>query len=846
MESRDLLELVENMKDFGSKEEGKDLNSGNSSMMTINLRDYRLLGGKGASVPFHLPNIPRPQDEFQIFANNLNQPFDHVWLERSVDGSRYVHPLEKFPELEFIDKDVGCIEPVKPLPLEKTPFKIVEDVKELKLLAEKLKLVDEFAVDLEHNKYRSFQGLTCLMQISTRQEDYIVDTLKLRIHVGPHLREVFKDPYKKKVMHGADSDILWLQRDFGIYICNLFDTQQASKVLNLERNSLEFLLLYFCGVTVNKAYQNSDWRLRPLPDDMIKYAREDTHYLLCIYDQMRRRLLSASMGAKVPDDLLLVYKCSYDLCMQLYEKELLTDTSYLKIYGLNEADFNSQQLSIVAGLCEWRDAVARSEDESTGYILPNRTLLEIARQMPLTVSKLRRCVKSKHPYVDVNLDSIVELIRSSIQNASAFESAAQLLKMRHQETPIEQNMAVDPTTSFPQRRTGDSTMNGVNGKKAPWQEGIGKYREEYPKLEREIVECSGSSHVPSFRPSGETRKIQDGNKLNPHSKSFTISEQSRGILTDNGNPDLAKAFPRATEKVVDPPSTDFRPGSSTSNSQLETDQEVTDQKFGRVDHGEGGIKMKGVITNCLSASEHVNEEVSCQQKRSDSVEDGSRMSNQETDSVEDGSRMSNEETDSVEDGSRTINDETNCSTSEQESTECSSSQGSSFQQSGGVEESRTEEENTSDSLKESCTNSEKSVCRRIFCGAIEEVLNNTSQDSGMETLTSNSEIDSLSNGNVEKIKSNNGIEGAKNEGTTSSSNMSTKLLSYFQLKPKKEIIKPQEIEGFKSLLTSSSPCTNKLGSSIIRRIREDEVTKDFQQAKQYQTFLLRPGDQIVG
>ncbi|KAL5708749.1 Protein RRP6-like 2 [Ranunculus cassubicifolius] len=681
MESRDLLELVENMKDFGSKEEGKDLNSGNSSMMTINLRDYRLLGGKGASVPFHLPNIPRPQDEFQIFANNLNQPFDHVWLERSVDGSRYVHPLEKFPELEFIDKDVGCIEPVKPLPLEKTPFKIVEDVKELKLLAEKLKLVDEFAVDLEHNKYRSFQGLTCLMQISTRQEDYIVDTLKLRIHVGPHLREVFKDPYKKKVMHGADSDILWLQRDFGIYICNLFDTQQASKVLNLERNSLEFLLLYFCGVTVNKAYQNSDWRLRPLPDDMIKYAREDTHYLLCIYDQMRRRLLSASMGAKVPDDLLLVYKCSYDLCMQLYEKELLTDTSYLKIYGLNEADFNSQQLSIVAGLCEWRDAVARSEDESTGYILPNRTLLEIARQMPLTVSKLRRCVKSKHPYVDVNLDSIVELIRSSIQNASAFESAAQLLKMRHQET-------------------------------------------------------------------------------------------------------------------------------------------VTDQKFGRVDHGEGGIKMKGVITNCLSASEHVNEEVSCQQKRSDSVEDGSRMSNQETDSVEDGSRMSNEETDSVEDGSRTINDETNCSTSEQESTECSSSQGSSFQQSGGVEESRTEEENTSDSLKESCTNSEKSVCRRI--------------------------IIILFQGNVEKIKSNNGIEGAKNEGTTSSSNMSTKLLSYFQLKPKKEIIKPQEIEGFKSLLTSSSPCTNKLGSSIIRRIREDEVTKDFQQAKQYQTFLLRPGDQIVG
>lgn len=29
------------------------------------------------------------------------------------------------------------------------------------------------------------------------------------------------------------------------------------------------------------------------------------------------------------------------------------------------------------GLYQWRDSVARDEDESTGYILPNKTLLEI-------------------------------------------------------------------------------------------------------------------------------------------------------------------------------------------------------------------------------------------------------------------------------------------------------------------------------------------------------------------------------------------------------------------------------------------------------------------------------------
>lgn len=52
---------------------------------------------------------------------------------------------------------------------------------------------------MEHNQYRSFQGLTCLMQISTRTEDYIIDTFKLRVQIGPYLREIFKDPKKKKV-----------------------------------------------------------------------------------------------------------------------------------------------------------------------------------------------------------------------------------------------------------------------------------------------------------------------------------------------------------------------------------------------------------------------------------------------------------------------------------------------------------------------------------------------------------------------------------------------------------------------------------------------------------------------
>nr|GME08732.1 protein RRP6-like 2 [Ipomoea batatas] len=394
-------------------------------------------------VPFHIPTIPRPQDEYKIVVNNSNQPFEHVWLQRSDDGSRFIHPLEKLSVLDFVD-GAGTIDPIEPPPIESTPFKLVEQVKDLKELAAKLRKVDEFAVDLEHNQYRSFQGLTCLMQISTRSEDFVVDTLKLRIHVGPYLREVFKDPTKKKVMHGADRDIIWLQRDFGIYVCNLFDTGQASRVMKLERNSLEYLLHHYCGVAAKKEYQNAEWRLRPLPIEMVRYAREDTHYLLYIYDVMRKQLLELPTDTESSDSPLVeVYKRSYDICMQMYEKELLTDSSYLHIYGLLGAGLNAQQLAIVAGLCEWRDAIARAEDESTGYILPNRTLIEIAKQMPLAGNKLRRFVKSKHPYVEHNLSAVISIIRHSIQNSAAYEAAAKQLKERHMELASQENTQAD-------------------------------------------------------------------------------------------------------------------------------------------------------------------------------------------------------------------------------------------------------------------------------------------------------------------------------------------------------------------------------------------------------------------
>ncbi len=57
-------------------------------------------------------------------------------------------------------------------------------------------------------------------------------------------------------------DIIWLQRDLGLYVVGLFDTYHACEALALSRRSLAFLLKEYANFDADKKYQLADWRIR--------------------------------------------------------------------------------------------------------------------------------------------------------------------------------------------------------------------------------------------------------------------------------------------------------------------------------------------------------------------------------------------------------------------------------------------------------------------------------------------------------------------------------------------------------------------------------------------------------
>ncbi|EEY64044.1 exosome complex exonuclease RRP6-like protein [Phytophthora infestans T30-4] len=354
----------------------------------------------------------KPQDRFDEKIDNSDAPFVSKLREKVhalINGAATVVADDEddemaprnpyYPEIKGLKYAPWQLEaseePYEMIGLDKVSYLWVDSEENLMQMMKSLTAAEArvIAVDLEHHSYRSYMGLTCLMQISTAQEDFLVDTLALRGKLQT-LNQVFCDPEKVKVLHGSDMDILWLQRDLGLYIVNLFDTGRAARLLQYPRFSLAYMLKRHCNIDADKQYQLADWRTRPLDKNMVKYAREDTRYLLFIYDRLKKELLQA--GAKSRESLLFqTLQNSSKLCLQVYEKPQPTEEDALavgeKLKGtVYLRDLSALQKRVIVALYLWRDRVARQEDESVAYVMPNHVLMKLTKHLPVRSDDLFR------------------------------------------------------------------------------------------------------------------------------------------------------------------------------------------------------------------------------------------------------------------------------------------------------------------------------------------------------------------------------------------------------------------------------------------------------------------------
>jgi ribonuclease D len=258
-----------------------------------------------------------------------------------------------------------------------TPPVLVADAAGLHHLLDHVRAERVVAIDTESNSFHVYRERICLIQVSTRTEDFIVDPLA--VDVSP-LGEVFCDG-RETVFHGADYDVRCMKREYRWRLPRLFDTMAAARRLGRPGLGLSALVEAHFGVRLSKANQRSDWGRRPLTREQIAYAALDTRFLLPLYDLLAGEL--AACGA------LEDARREFDRIAAVEPRERVFDREgWRRLKGARELDPRGRE--VLRALWLAREDAARESDRPPFKVLAEQTMVEVARLRPSGTEALAR------------------------------------------------------------------------------------------------------------------------------------------------------------------------------------------------------------------------------------------------------------------------------------------------------------------------------------------------------------------------------------------------------------------------------------------------------------------------
>ncbi len=258
------------------------------------------------------------------------------------------------------------------------PAAYIEDPAGLAAALTRLREQPRLAIDTESNSMYAYRGRTCLIQISTPDEDLLIDTLALGDISA--LGDVLADARIEKIFHAAEYDLICLKRDFDFDVSGVFDTMAAARVCGYQRIGLGNMLQDLLGVPHSKKHQTDNWARRPLPASYRRYAQMDTHYLLPLRDA-----LHAELAAR--DKLDEAYEYFADVTN--FELKSL-DFDPDGFWALSKPGaLDDRQMAALRELYILRDELARNRDQPPSRMMSNKALLQVAKSMPRRPSELK-------------------------------------------------------------------------------------------------------------------------------------------------------------------------------------------------------------------------------------------------------------------------------------------------------------------------------------------------------------------------------------------------------------------------------------------------------------------------
>jgi len=256
------------------------------------------------------------------------------------------------------------------------PF-LVADAPTLQALADALAREPVIALDTESNSFHVYRERVCLVQISTREADWVVDPFAVDLRpLGPVLSGA-----PALVLHGADYDVRCLKREYGFVLPALFDTMAAARRLGRAGLGLSALVEEQFGVRLSKDFQRSDWGRRPLTVDQVSYAALDTHFLLPLHEALARELRARGLWDEAAQEFGRI--AAVEPRPRVFDPE-----AWRKMKGARDLDAAGR--AVLRALWVAREERASALDRPPFKVMPEQSMLEVARRRPGSEQELLR------------------------------------------------------------------------------------------------------------------------------------------------------------------------------------------------------------------------------------------------------------------------------------------------------------------------------------------------------------------------------------------------------------------------------------------------------------------------
>jgi ribonuclease D len=251
------------------------------------------------------------------------------------------------------------------------PYSLVSTSECFHEMLERLSSAPRLAIDIEADSLYHYFEKVCLIQISSDNDTYILDTLVIK-EIG-ELAPLMANSSIEKVFHAASYDFYCLHRDYDFAFENIFDTHIAAQLLGYEFLGLSALMEELLGIHHSKRRQRDDWSRRPLVSEQLEYAAMDTHHLLSLRDMLDLNLREKGRLSWAQEEFETA------AATQRPEKEFDAE-GYRRIKGSRELP--PQEQAALQALYILRDQMARKLDVPPFKVLNNSVLLDLVHRPP--------------------------------------------------------------------------------------------------------------------------------------------------------------------------------------------------------------------------------------------------------------------------------------------------------------------------------------------------------------------------------------------------------------------------------------------------------------------------------